>query len=163
MRRRTRTLVFLIAATVLLGAAVFAELRHERALALDPLTTLDPAAAKRIDVTCAGCTARHYEKVGAHWRQRDPDAPADEAMVARLLAIAHAPVRFRHAAADLEAAKVGLVPPLATLRIDDTELRFGGTDAIRGDRYVAVGDTIALVPDRFSALLFTTAIAPKKD
>lgn len=162
MKRRTRTLVFLIAATALLGAAVFAELRHERALALDPLTTLDLDAAKRIDVTCTGCTERHYAKVDAHWRQRDPDAPADEALVARLLAIAHAPVRFRHAAVDLEAAKVGLVPPLATLRIDDIELRFGGTDAIRGDRYVAVGDTIALVPDRFSALLFKAA-APDKD
>lgn len=163
MKRRARTLVFLIAAVALLGAAVFAELRYERALALDPLTTLDLAAARRIDVTCAGCTPRHYANVDGHWRQRDPDAPADEALVARLLAIAHAPVRFRHAAGELEAAKVGLVPPFATLRIDDTELRFGGTDAIRGDRYVAIGDAIALVPDRFSAVLFGAAATPKQD
>ncbi|MGN6518166.1 MAG: hypothetical protein ACTHK2_01940 [Dokdonella sp.] len=163
MRRRARTLVFLIGAVALLGVAVLAELRHERALALDPLTTLDLAAVKRIEVDCMGCVARHYEKVDAHWRQRDPDAPADEAMVERLLAIAHAPVRVRHAAGDLEAAKVGLAPPFATLRLDDTELRFGGTDAIRGDRFVAVGDAIALVPDRFSAWLFKAAALPGKE
>lgn len=163
MRRRTRTLVFLLAATALLGAAVFAELRHERALALDPLTAIDLDSVQRLEVTCAGCSARRYERSGTHWHQRDPDAPADPAMVARLLAIAHAPVRFRYAAGELEAGKVGLVPPLATLRLDDTELRFGGTDAIRGDRYVAVGDAIALVPDRFSALLFTAAAAPKRE
>lgn len=163
MRRRTRTLVFLAATAALLGAAVFVELRRERALALDPLTTLDLAAATRLDVACAGCVARHYAKVDAHWRQRDPDAPADEALVARLLAIAHAPVRFRYPARDFEPARIGLVPPFATLRIDDTELRFGGTDAIRGDRYVAVGDAIALVPDRFSALLFKAAAPSPKE
>ncbi|HEU4662958.1 MAG TPA: hypothetical protein VFS55_02885 [Dokdonella sp.] len=163
MKRRTRTLVFLVCAAALLGAAVFAELRRERALALDPLTTLDLAAATRVEVTCAGCAARHYRKVDAHWRQRDPDAPADEAFVARLLAIAHAPVRVRYPAHDFDPARIGLVPPLATLRIDDAELRFGATDAIRGDRYVAVGDAVALVPDRFSALLFKAAAPSQKE
>jgi hypothetical protein len=55
---------------------------------------------------------------------------------------------------ELDARKLGLDPPWATLQLDDTILKFGTTDAILGDRYVMLGDTIALVPDRFSALLF---------
>lgn len=161
MKRRTRTLVFLLAATALLGAAVVAELRHERALAYDPLTTIDIARVQRVDVACIGCTASRYEKVGGHWRQRAPlDAPADDEAVGKLLAIATAPVRFRRAAADLQKAKLGLDPPQATLTLDDATIAFGTTDAIRNDRYVAFGDSIALVPDRYSALVFAAAARP---
>lgn len=155
MKRRTRTLVFLLAATALLGAAVVAELRHERALATDPLTTIDVARVQRLEVACIGCTTNRYEKVDGRWRLRVPrDEPADDEAVSRLLAIANAPVRFRRPAAELQKAKVGLDPPQATLKLDDATIAFGATDAIRNDRYVAVGDTIALVPDRFSALVF---------
>jgi len=158
MKRHTRTLLFLLASTASLGAAVVAELRHERALALDPLTTMDVDTVHRLEVRCSGCTTRRFEKVDGHWLMREPrPQPADEALVAKLLAIAHAPVRFRHAARDLEAGKVGLDPPQATLTLDETVLRFGTTDAIRSDRYVATGDTVSLVPDRFSAALFMAA------
>jgi hypothetical protein len=155
MKRRTRPLLFLLATVALLGAAVFAEIRHEQVLAIDPLTSLDVTTVRMLAVSCAACTPRRFEKVDGAWQMREPYArPADAAAVARLLAIANAPVRFRHAAGELDAKKVGLDPPQATLRLDTTTLRFGATDALRGDRYVEVGDSIALVPDRFSALLF---------
>lgn len=155
MKRRTRTLVLLAATAALLGAAVFAQLRHENAQALDPLTDLDLAEVRTLVVDCRGCTPRRYEKVDGHWRMTAPRAqPADTARIEKLLAIARTPVRFRHAAAELDPAKVGLDPPQATLRLDTTTLAFGATDAIHGDRYVAIGTTIALVPDRFSAVLF---------
>ena len=155
MRRRTRTLIFLLAAVVLLGAAVLAEIRHEQAMAIDPLTTIDTRSVRRLAVACAACKPRRFEKVDGHWQMREPYArPASDAAVGRLLAIAHAPVRFRHAPGELEAGKIGLDPPQATLTLDATTLKFGTPDAIHGDRYVQVGASIALVPDRFSALLF---------
>jgi hypothetical protein len=155
MKRRNRTIAFLLAATALLGAAVFAELRHERMLALDPLTTIDVRTVQRFELSCHGCTTRRFEKVDGHWLMREPrQQPADEAWVAKVLAIANAPVRFRHVAGDFEAGKIGLDPPQATLTIDATRIAFGTTDAIRNDRYVSVGNAIALVPDNFSARLF---------
>lgn len=155
MKRRTRTLGLLAASAALLGTAVFAQLRHERAQGRDPLTDLDLAAVRTLAVDCRGCTPRRYEKVDAEWRMTAPRAqPADEASVARLLAIAQAPVRYRRAAGEFDAAKLGLDPPQATLQLDATTLAFGTTDALHGDRYVAHGATIALVPDRFSAWLF---------
>jgi hypothetical protein len=155
MNRRMRTNMFLLVMVALLGAAVYAELRKEDALATNPLTALDPAAVRTLGIACVDCKARRFEKIDGRWRMLEPFVQAaDDARVERLVAIVRAPVRFRHAAGELDARKLGLDPPWATLRIDDTTLTFGTTDAIHGDRYVRVGDTIALVPDRFSALLF---------
>jgi hypothetical protein len=157
MKRRTRTLVFLFATVVLFGSAVYVEVARERALALDPLTRIDTTAVRTLAVDCIGCTSRRFEKVDGHWQMRAPFArAADDARIAKLVAIATAPVRFRHAADSFDPRKLGLDPPQATLQLDDMALHFGTTDAIHGDRYVRVGDTIALVPDRFSALLFGT-------
>ncbi len=156
MNRHTRTNLFLIAMVALLGFAVYAELRKEDAIATDPLTALDLAAVHTIGISCSECKPRRFEKVDSHWRMLEPFAQAaDDARIERIVAIARAPVRFRHAAGDLDAKKLGLDPPWATLLLDDTTLSFGTTDAIHGDRYVMVGGTIALVPDRFSALLFS--------
>jgi hypothetical protein len=157
MRRRTRTNLFLLAMVALLGAAVYAEFRRESAIAQDPLTAIDPATIQSLAVRCQSCTARRFEKIDGHWLMREPKAQrANDAAVARLAAIVRAPVRYRRPAAGLDAAKLGLDPPAATLEVDGTLLKFGTTDAIRNDRYVEVGDTIALVPDRFSALLFAS-------
>lgn len=156
MKRHTRTNLFLIVMVALLGFAVYAELRKEDAIAMDPLTTLALAGVHKINITCTECTPRRFEKVDGHWRMLEPFVQAaDDARIERIVAIARAPVRFRHVAGDLDAKKLGLDPPWASLRLDDTTLNFGTTDAIHGDRYVMVGGTIALVPDRFSALLFT--------
>ena len=157
MRRQTRTNVILAAMVVLLGAAVYAEILRERALMQDPLTTLQPEAIRTLAIECQGCTARRFEKVDGHWLMREPKAQAaNDKAVARLAAIVRAPVRYRRPVAEVDPSKLGLDPPVATLDADGTLLKFGTTDAIRNDRYVEVGGTVALVPDRFSALLFAT-------
>ncbi|MBO9661330.1 hypothetical protein [Dokdonella sp.] len=155
MRRRTRTLWFLSALVAVLGAAVYAQLRHERSLVAEPLTAIDPAAVRSVAVACQGCTSRRFEKRDGRWRMLEPYAQdADAEAVDKLVAIATAPVRYRHAAGALDPKKLGLDPPLASLLLDGVALRFGTTDAIHGDRYVEVDGTVALVPDRFSARLF---------
>lgn len=158
MRRRTRTNIFLAATVALLAFAVFAEIRRENAVARDPLTMIDPASVRSLAVACASCTPRRFENVDGRWMMRAPHgARANDDAVLRLAAIASAPVRNRRAASELDTKKVGLDPPLATLEIDGTVLKFGATDAIRNDRYVEVAGMVALVPDRFSAILFEGA------
>ena len=155
MRRQTRTNLFLLVMVVLLGIAAFAELRRESAMARDPLTTIDPDTIRVLAIQCQGCTTRRYEKSNGHWVMREPKvSPARDEAVARLAAIVRAPVRFRRPAGELDPSKLGLRPPVATLEVDGVPLKFGTTDAIHNDRYVEFGGTIALVPDRFSALLF---------
>lgn len=157
LKRRTRSLLGLLVLVGALGVAVYAQLRHEESLAPEPLTRIDAAAVRSLSVSCQGCTARRFEKRDGHWRMLEPrDAAADDAAVERLAAIANTPIRLRHAAGELDPKKLGLDPPLATLTLDGTSLKFGTTDAIHGDRYVEVeaDGTIALAPDRFSARLF---------
>lgn len=157
MRRRTRTNMLLVAMVLLLGVAAIAEIKREQALMSDPLTALNPDQIRTLAITCQGCTPRRFEKVDGHWLMRAPKAQAaNDKAVARLAAIVRAPVRYRRPAAEVDPRKLGLDPPVATLDADGTVLKFGTTDAIRNDRYVEAGDTIALVPDRFSALLFAT-------
>lgn len=157
MRRRDRNLLALLAVLALLGTAVHLQLRHERARALDPLTTIDTASVGRIEVACRGCETRRFARIDGQWRMLEPrEGAANAEAIANLLAIAHAPVRYRHAAGDIDPSRVGLAPPQASLRLDDTTITFGGTDAIHGDRYVASGDRIVLVPDRFSVRLFAS-------
>lgn len=158
MKRRTRSFAMLAGACAVLGALVYLQVRREQVLARDPLTTIDLAAVRALRVDCRGCTPRRFERVDGHWQMREPrDVRADDTAVERLLDIATAPVRFRHARDSLDARKIGLDPPQAVLTLDGRALRFGATDAIDGDRYVDTGDAIALVPDRFSALLFEPA------
>ena len=54
--------LFLLAIVALLGAAVVAELRRERALGIDPLTQIDVAAVHMLAVSCKGCKPRRFEK-----------------------------------------------------------------------------------------------------
>lgn len=158
MRRRTRTWLWLVASCVLLAVAVVAQLRHERRAALDPLTTIDLSRVRELRVECRGCTPRRFERSAGHWQMREPqDVRADQAAVEHLLAIAAAPVRRRHARGVLDPARIGLEPPQAVLTLDGQSLRFGATEPIDGDRYVDTGSAIALVPDRYSALLFEPA------
>ncbi len=158
MRRRTRHLLAMLAIGGGLGVAVLLQVRHERVQARDPLTTIDPATLHRLRVECLGCTARVFERVDGQWRMREPqDVRADQAAVKRLIEIATAPVRTWHPRDAFDAAKVGLAPPQAVLTLDGRALRFGVTDAIDGDRYVDTGTAIALVPGRFTALLFEPA------
>ncbi|MBN8728317.1 MAG: DUF4340 domain-containing protein [Xanthomonadales bacterium] len=162
MKRRTRSLLLPAAVVAVLAVLAVLQVCRERAAALDPLTRLDTSQVQAITVRCQGCPTRRYEKSGGVWRMQEPRAAAaDPEVVGKLLSIAAMPVRHRHPRADLDPAKLGLDPPQATLALDDLVLAFGTSDAIHGDRYVTVGDGIALVPDRFSAWIF--AIEPTEN
>ena len=63
---------------------------------------------------------------------------------------AAAPVMSWRAASEFNPAKIGLHPPQAILRLDGQTLEFGETVVTGAQRYVRVGQRIALVPARFS-------------
>ncbi|MGH8041376.1 MAG: DUF4340 domain-containing protein [Rudaea sp.] len=154
MRRSTRSILFLALAVALLGAAVYAELARERALAPQPLTHIDTAAVQRLQIQCRSCTTRVFERSAGIWHMTAPyRAAANLQAVARLLALTHASVRTRAPMSGYDAAKLGLDPPLITVIIDELRIDIGGEDPIDHDRYVRIGNELLRVPDRFSARL----------
>lgn len=154
MRRASRSNLILLGLAVLLGLAAWWQVEREVAGFEPPLSTLDVAAIRRVEVSCLQCQRRVFEREGAHWTMREPYLlAADDAVVARLLSIAQSPVRRRHALDAFEPARIGLAPALMSLDLDDTHFDIGLTDALGGDRYVRTDDRIAMVPDRFSPFL----------
>lgn len=138
----------------MLGAAVYAELARERALAPQPLTSIDTTTAQRLEIRCASCTTRIFARHDGVWRMLEPHAAAaNPEAVERLLSIARAPVRTRAPLTDYDPAKLGLSPPQIVVAIDSTRIDIGGEDPIDHDRYVRIGDELMRVPDRFSARL----------
>lgn len=154
MKRAARINLILIAVVAALGMAVYWQVGMEVARFEPPLSALDPARIKQLRVACLQCTPRRFERVDGHWMMREPyRLPADETQIARLLSIAKSPVRSRRTFASLDAKKIGLDPALTSLDLDDEHFDIGTTDAFNGDRYVRIGDTIAMAPDRFSPFL----------
>lgn len=157
MRRHLRQNLLLAAALGVLGAGAWWVTSRERA-AFAPLTTIDTAGVASLRVSTTNGVTRHFERRDGRWWMREPyGMPAHPDAVARLLAVASAPARSRHARDRFDAARIGLAPPQAVLELGDQRLEFGITDAIRGDRYVRTADTIALMPDRFSGWLLAPA------
>ena len=156
MRKSNRNLLILAVTVFALGAAVYAELEHERTLGPQPLSAIDLAAVQRLEIRCAGvCRSRVFQRDGAQWRMTEPlQQPASGEAVAHLLAVAHAPARVRLNRAAYDLAKLGLDPPLVSLHLDATVIDVGEEDPLEHDRYVRVGDALLRVPDRFSARLF---------
>ena len=157
MRRAMRTNLVLAAVAAVLGVLAWWQVDREIDAREPPLTTIDTAAVASIQVRCAGCVERRFARTPRGWRMTAPyDLDADPAAIARLLAIAAAPVRQRDPVEDYDLAKIGLDPPTMTLELDATRIDIGTTDALRGERYVRDGARIARVPDRFSPFLVAT-------
>lgn len=157
MRTAARTNLVLAVVAAVLGVLAWWQVDREIDAREPPLATIDTAAVTNLHVRCAGCVERRFTRTPGGWRMTVPYAlDADPNAIARLLAIADAPVRLREPVEHYDLAKIGLDPPTMTLELDASRIDFGSTDALRGDRYARDGARIARVPDRFSPFLVAT-------
>ena len=159
MERARRTNLELFTVALALGGIAWWQVKGEIDAREPALTDLDAASIDHVRVGCnVGCMPREFERTEHGWRMLSPHAlVADDAAVARLLAIAASPVRQRDDATGVDLAKIGLDPPSMTLELGATRIEIGSADALRGDRFVRVDKRIARVPDRFSPFLMATA------
>lgn len=158
MRRQLRQNLVLAGIVALAAVTVWLVVRREQAAIGRPLSAIDTTQTTELRVRNGDRPARHFERRDGIWWMREPYAlPAHADSIGRLLTIARAAPRSRHARAQFDLARIGLEPPQAVLELDGVPITFGLTDAIRGDRYVLSGQTVALMPDRFSAWLLAPA------
>lgn len=112
---------------------------------------LAPDQVTRIALRIGDAPTLHYAKRDGHWWQTDgTPRRADDGRLAELAATAAAPVLSWRAASDFDPARIGLTPPQAVLSLDGHALEFGATAATGAQRYVRVGQRIALLPERYS-------------
>jgi hypothetical protein len=149
MRRkaRQRWIVAGIALALLVLAAV--QYRHDQRLAPGTLLDLEPQAITVVTLALPGQPPETYRRHDGQWWQAD-GRRADGGRLQELTEIARAPVVSWRPAADFDAAKIGLAPPVAQLTLDGRALDFGTTAVTGPLRYVRVGQRVALVPLRYT-------------
>lgn len=137
MRAQILGIVILL---TLIGAVAWQLHSDDADVLAHTLTSLDPAAIQRIDITMKGLPAQHFEREGDHWSGADQGRPTD------LTELATTPVAEWKPASDFVAANIGLAPPLAVLTLDGTRIEYGDLAALGRQRYAHIGDRIALIP-----------------
>lgn len=125
-----------------------------------PLTTLAPEAVQRIRLLRPGQAEIDLEKAGDDWRMTAPRAArANGFRLADLIRLASIPVKVRFPALAADLGRYGLDHPLATVFLNDAEIRFGGMHPLDNALYVLHDNQVQLIP----AGALRTAIAPLAD
>lgn len=109
------------------------------------LTTLKAADIHDIEIVRPDEPNIRLQRQNNRWRMLEPrDVAADGYLVKAFLDSLAAPTmrHFKIEAAELE--KFGLEKPQLQLRLNDSEIDFGATEPLDGNRYVKVGDTVYL-------------------
>lgn len=151
MRRATRNRLLLILVSVALLSAAVLQWQHDRAQVPGPLLAIEPAAISHITLKMGDTPAEHYLKRDGHWWRTDGQTVrSDDGRLGELADIAAAPVLSWRPLSDFDPARIGLAPPAIVLVLDGHALAFGETSVTGPQRYVQVGDRVALVSDRFT-------------
>ena len=159
MGKRMLLNIWLAAALLILVWVVWQEPGHAPKPPAVKLTALSPAAIDRLVITNHSGTIM-LTKQGGAWRLSQPVAiAANGVRVDDLLEIAQAESQSRFAAVGRDLSEYGLAKPAVRLRLNDTELQFGGVTPVGQQRYVKVGDTIHLIADRYMFELTGNAAA----
>jgi len=125
-----------------------------------PLTALTADAIQRIRLVRPKQPEIVLEKSGEDWRLTAPRAArANSFRVNEVLRVAATRVGTRFPAASAELGKYGLDQPLATLFLNDAEIRFGGMHPLDNQLYVLHDGQVQLIP----ASVFRAISAPLAD
>ena len=125
-----------------------------------PLTLLVPGDIQRIRLLRPKQAEIVLEKTGEAWRLTAPRAArANDNRVNELLQLAGARASARFPAAPADLGKYGLDTPLATLYLNDVEIRFGGLHPLDNQLYVLHDAQVQLIP----TAVFRAVSAPLND
>lgn len=143
---RQRLIVFVVVAA-LVGLTGWQVHRDNAVIRDHTLLPIAPAAITHIELAFRGGSAQRYTRRDGHWTlDAATPAPADDGRLGELTSLAGSPVYSWRPIGDFNPAKIGLAPPLATLQLDDLKLEYGELTAVGEQRYVRIGDRVALVP-----------------
>lgn len=151
MKRVARQRLGMAAAVAVLAAIAGWQWREDAKQAPGTLLTIDPSAVHHVALSIGGAPAEHFERRDGHWWRTD-GAPtrADDGRLAELTDTAGAAVLSWRPLADFDPARIGLAAPVAVLTLDGQRLAFGETSVTGPQRYVQVGDRVALVSVRYT-------------
>ena len=99
-----------------------------------------------------------FERRGDHWWMTAPgQGAANPVLIQPILQLAEARCPLRYAAVGVNLKPLGFDPPRLRLRLNDQTVEFGATAPTDGQRYLRIGETVYLCPDRLYPLLTSAA------
>lgn len=150
--KRTRLNLVLAVVVAGLGAAIFFSQKPEEKK--PPLTTLVPENISHVTIEHPGAAAIKLEKHNGVWMLVEPvKTEADKLEVNGILALATLERKTTLDPADVKLADLGLDPPQYSVTLDGQKLLLGTLEPLQFQRYIKLGETIALTDDPPSAAL----------
>ena len=141
-----------------LATLVWFEADRDRSAGMPPLLDLTPARIGRITVERSGQPSLAFERrEGLWWMIAPATGPANPTLLEPIQQLAATRCDLQYAAAALDPKVLQLEPPKLRLRLDDREIRFGATAPTDGQRYLQIGATVHLCPDKLYRLLTSAA------
>lgn len=152
MKRNHFNLLLAAITTVLLIIVVVSQ-EEEEAPAV-PLTTLNVDDIDHIEIIHPDSKPIVLDKHSYGWAISAPaQVSADQLQVNALTELATRESSAQYPAAEMDLAALLLDPPEWTIKLNDTELHFGGKEPLQSRRYIKVGDTVFLTTDPPSTAL----------
>jgi len=151
MKRAAKRRLWLTGSIIALVAVAGWQWRQDRAQATGTLLNIDPAAIHEVALAIGAGPTEHFTRHDGHWWRTDGTAArADDGRLGELADTAAAAVLSWRPASDFDPAKIGLASPIAVLTLDGQRLVFGETSVTGPQRYVRVGDRVALISVRYT-------------
>lgn len=141
-----------------LAALAVIEPGREQSVTIPPLLELAAAHIERIMVERPGQERLVFERREGQWWMIAPEpGPANPVLIRPIPQLAEVRCAPSYAIADLDLPRLRLDPPRLRLWLNGQEIHFGDTAPTDGQRYLRVGGTVHLCPDRWYPLLTSAA------
>lgn len=151
MKRSTRQRLWLAGGIGILLLVAGWQWQQDRAQATGTLLALDPAHVSSVALAMGSGDTEHFALRDGHWWRTDgTPARADDGRLGELADTAAATVLSWRPLHDFDPAKIGLATPVAVLTLNGQRLEFGETSVTGPQRYVRVGDRVALISVRYT-------------
>lgn len=122
------------------------------------LLNLASTQIQRIAVERPGQENLVFERRDDLWWMIAPGrGSANAVLIQPILQLAEVRCPLRYATAGVNMKPLGFDPPRLRLRLNDQTVEFGATAPTDGQRYLRIGETVYLCPDRLYPLLTSAA------
>ncbi len=157
-RAKQKINFFLLGLFAILILFIWLDLKKERAEQENTLLKLGAVQVQRIAIERRDRDAIVLQKQNGEWQITEPvQGPANNERITSLLRYLKVPASASFVADENKLAEYELEEPKILLRYNDTEIQFGDSHPISGERYILFNQQVHLVPDSIYHHLISSA------
>ena len=147
MNKRSKINVALLALIVLVAALLFLTTGKQVAEQQPSVSAIDRGSINSISVSRKDRKELRFIKDNT-WQMVSPrTAPANPTRINAILSVLQARSYTQFDAAGMDLDRFDLAHPAVTLKLNDHEFRFGGSNPLEGRRYLLFRQTIYMIDD----------------